>query len=198
MSEASRVKANRDDANIPQVANHSPIMGGRYGVRILALSLMQHKITTPQRKEKEMTTADPKAAARRRRAKKVRKGKHDAKVFFLGALVGSFAFAMFLLSTGGFSHPSSTTTEPTTATVVHKAYKQPPAPPIITEDSPGFDCRYNGNHICGPGNSNHVKAGLYNRNGKMALTWRELKDWGIWNYGPPANADDGFKAPKKV
>ena len=69
-------------------------------------------------------------------------------------------------------------------------------PTTIQEDSPSYDCRTSGNHICGPGNSNGVRAGLYSakNNGHLIITWRHLKEWGPWSYGPPANADDGFKA----
>lgn len=56
-----------------------------------------------------------------------------------------------------------------------------------TEDSRNWDCRSNGNHICGPGNPQHLKPGLYVGN-RLAVTWYQLKTWGVWPYGPPANA----------
>jgi hypothetical protein len=34
-------------------------------------------------------------------------------------------------------------------------------PPVITEDSPGWDCRVHGNQICGPTNDQGVPAGVY-------------------------------------
>lgn len=32
---------------------------------------------------------------------------------------------------------------------------------VISDDSPAFDCRFMGNHICGPGNDQGVKPGWY-------------------------------------
>jgi hypothetical protein len=34
--------------------------------------------------------------------------------------------------------------------------------PVLTEDSPGWDCRIHGNRICGPTNDQGVPAGNYN------------------------------------
>jgi hypothetical protein len=136
-----------------------------------------------------MTTPTP----RRRRSKKL---KPRTKAVLTSFVMGLLCGIVLTLTMRPMPAPVAYVQVPEqTTAVVTKAYTGP-TPPVITEDTPGFDCRYNGNHICGPGNSNHVKAGLYNRNGKLALTWRELKDWGIWKYGPPANADDNFKAPK--
>lgn len=130
---------------------------------------------------------------RRRRKKMKPRTKSILVSFTMGILVG------IVVTLSAKPTPVAYVQAPAqTTAVVNKAYVQPPPVPVITEDSPGFDCRFNGNHICGPGNPQHVKAGLYNRSGKLALTWREVKDWGIWQYGPPANADDNFKAPKKI
>jgi len=72
-----------------------------------------------------MTTADPKAAARRRRAKARRKGLHDAKVLLIGALLGAMAWSMILMANGVFNHPATETPTTTPATVVHKSYHTP-------------------------------------------------------------------------
>lgn len=40
----------------------------------------------------------------------------------------------------------------------------------IAEDDPAWDCRVNGNQVCGPDNSNHVAPGLY-RAGRLASPW---------------------------
>jgi len=68
--------------------------------------------------------------------------------------------------------------------------------PTTLEDSPSYDCRTSGNHICGPGNSNGGRAGLYSakNNGHLIITRRQQQEWGLWPYGAPANADDGFQA----
>lgn len=65
-----------------------------------------------------MTTADPRATARRRRARKVRQAKHDAKVFLLGLIIGMLAFAMLAMSAGSLGH--SPTVPTTTPAVVSK------------------------------------------------------------------------------
>lgn len=114
-----------------------------------------------------MTTPDPKAAARRRRAKRMRKGKHDAKVFLTGTLIGALALAMVLMSSGKFESPSST---PTPATVVNsKALTVQ-----VEEDTPGWDCSRMGNRICGPNNSNRATPGIYDQDGQLIAKWG---DW---------------------
>ena len=35
----------------------------------------------------------------------------------------------------------------------------------MTEDSPGWDCRMDGNQICGPGNAQGVAPGYYGQGG---------------------------------
>jgi xanthosine utilization system XapX-like protein len=62
-----------------------------------------------------------------------------------------------------------------TTAVVNKAYTAPMATP---EDTPGWDCKNSGNHICGPGNPQKAKPGLYNHN-RRVVTWDDLKAWGI-------------------
>lgn len=41
---------------------------------------------------------------------------------------------------------------------------------IVQEDSPAWDCRTMGNHLCGPGNSNGVVPGFY-QDGKLYADW---------------------------
>lgn len=39
------------------------------------------------------------------------------------------------------------------------------------EDDPGWDCRVDGNRICGPANSNAVAAGCYDEGGVLVAAW---------------------------
>ncbi len=41
----------------------------------------------------------------------------------------------------------------------------------ITEDSPAWDCRVDGNRICGPTNTQQVAAGCFNDLGAMVAAW---------------------------
>lgn len=41
----------------------------------------------------------------------------------------------------------------------------------ITEDSPGWSCVDDGNHVCGPGNSEGKPAGCYDAGGVMVEAW---------------------------
>ena len=118
-----------------------------------------------------MTTRDPKAAARRRRAKQRAKGLHDLKMIATGAIVGAFALAMILMSTGQFAKPEPVyvgVPQQTTA-VVQKANVTPIETP---EDVNGYDCRTMGNHLCGPGNSNNVEPGYY-KGKKLTIRWND-------------------------
>lgn len=44
------------------------------------------------------------------------------------------------------------------------------AQPAVTEDDPGWDCRTNGDFVCGPTNAQGVAAGLY-RDGALVAVW---------------------------
>ena len=41
----------------------------------------------------------------------------------------------------------------------------------LFEDEPGWSCVDDGNHICGPGNSNGVPAGRYDDGGVLVNAW---------------------------
>ncbi|KAB7761776.1 hypothetical protein [Mycolicibacterium mucogenicum] len=49
------------------------------------------------------------------------------------------------------------------------------APPAsaapVQEDQPGWDCVFDGNRICGPGNTQGVAAGCYNDRGALVAPW---------------------------
>lgn len=49
------------------------------------------------------------------------------------------------------------------------------APPAsaapVQEDSPAWDCVFDGNRICGPGNPQGVAAGCYNDRGALVAPW---------------------------
>jgi hypothetical protein len=45
------------------------------------------------------------------------------------------------------------------------------AAPTVTEDSPAWDCIFDGNRICGPGNPQGVAAGCYNDRGALVAPW---------------------------
>lgn len=49
------------------------------------------------------------------------------------------------------------------------------------EDTAKWDCRTMGNHVCGPGNPQHVRPGLYSarNNGRLIITWRQLHEWNV-------------------
>jgi hypothetical protein len=42
---------------------------------------------------------------------------------------------------------------------------------VATEDSPGWDCRTDGNRMCGLGNDQHAPAGCYGTNGRLVVVW---------------------------
>jgi hypothetical protein len=117
---------------------------------------------------------------RRRKSKKMKpRTKQIITSFVMGMLCGIvLVLSMRPAPVSYVQVPAQTTA------VVNKAYTEP----TPQEDAPGADCRKSGNHICGPGNPQKVKPGLYNRTGRLVVTWKELKDWGVWQYGPPANA----------
>lgn len=41
----------------------------------------------------------------------------------------------------------------------------------IQEDDPAWDCTMDGDHVCGPENSNHVPPGLYDQGGVLVTAW---------------------------
>lgn len=45
----------------------------------------------------------------------------------------------------------------------------------VSEDSPAWRCAVNGNHVCGPGNSEGADAGCY-RDGVLAVEWTRYDD----------------------
>lgn len=59
------------------------------------------------------------------------------------------------------------------------------------EDEIGFDCRTQGNHICGPANQDGITPGLY-RNGVILELWDHNKHYGV---KPGTEYDD---VPTKV
>ncbi|MGE2717578.1 hypothetical protein ACQI4L_26245 [Mycolicibacterium litorale] len=52
------------------------------------------------------------------------------------------------------------------------AFAQP-----ITEDSPAWDCRINGNGVCGPDNAQGVQAGQYVNGQLVPWSLSEIPDW---------------------
>lgn len=116
---------------------------------------------------------------RRRRKKMKPRTKSILVSFTMGILVG------IVVTLSLKPEPVSYIQAPAqTTAVVNKAFSVQTS---TQEDGPGADCRKSGNHICGPSNPQHVKPGLY-KNGRLVVTWYELKTWGVWQYGPPANA----------
>lgn len=47
---------------------------------------------------------------------------------------------------------------------------QAQAQPAVTEDDPGWDCRVQGDRVCGPTNDQGMPAGLYS-NGSLVAAW---------------------------
>lgn len=45
------------------------------------------------------------------------------------------------------------------------------AAPAVTEDSPAFDCIFDGNRICSPSNPQGVAPGCYNDRGALVAPW---------------------------
>lgn len=92
------------------------------------------------------------------------------------AIVGLFVL-FHVLPTGHDTYPLPTA--PITATMPEAT-----TPPI--EGEPGFDCRINGNHVCGPGSGQ--PAGCY-VNGVMSVPWTNYTDPKLdplWaQYNPP-------------
>jgi hypothetical protein len=126
-----------------------------------------------------MATPTPRPRPRRRKMKA--RTRSTIVTFIMGMLCG----IVLILTMRPMNTPVAYVQVPAqTTAVVNKAYTAP----MPQEDAPGADCRKSGNHICGPGNAQKVKPGLYNRTGRLVVTWKELKEWGVWKYGPPANA----------
>ncbi len=46
------------------------------------------------------------------------------------------------------------------------------------EDEPGWDCRTQGNHICGPANTDGITPGLY-RDGVLLELWDHNRHYGV-------------------
>jgi hypothetical protein len=116
-----------------------------------------------------MTT--PKPPVRRKRKMKART-RAVLTAFIMGALVG-----MVLILAVQPTRVVYVREVPTQSTaVVTKAYTT-----STPEDSGKWDCRKMGNHICGPGNPQRVKPGLYSakNNGRLVITWYHLKAWGL-------------------
>jgi len=68
----------------------------------------------------------------------------------------------------GESTPLPSATKSPTPKILPKATKK--VPKATTEDDPGFDCRMQGNHICGPGAPGGHQAGCY-RGGRLIIAW---------------------------
>lgn len=62
------------------------------------------------------------------------------------------------------------------------------APAAVQEDSPGFDCRTNGNRTCGPDNADGVVPGCY-VDGQLAEPWSPAM-YGRWTNCGPVSAYD--------
>lgn len=45
------------------------------------------------------------------------------------------------------------------------------AAPVVQEDDPGWDCRLDGNRICGPTNTQAIAAGCYNDAAQLVAPW---------------------------
>ncbi|AXC38432.1 hypothetical protein SEA_PHRODOBAGGINS_65 [Mycobacterium phage PhrodoBaggins] len=76
----------------------------------------------------------------------------------LGVTVGAALVLTGLPADVSIPHPGLSVTE----TVATKQFAMWPADPAPTpEDDPAFDCRYHGNHICGPLNVDGYAPGLY-------------------------------------
>lgn len=56
------------------------------------------------------------------------------------------------------------------AAEVH-AHPTAPQHDQVQEDEPGWDCKVNGNRICGPTNDQGVQAGCYNDQGSLVAVW---------------------------
>jgi hypothetical protein len=81
--------------------------------------------------------------------------------------------------------------EPAQAQSTAPATMAQPSAPAITEDSPAFDCRVDGNHLCGPNNSNGATPGYY-QDGALYADW----DHARWMaYGMRVALDGPAMAP---
>jgi hypothetical protein len=93
--------------------------------------------------------------------------------FIMGALVG-----MVLVLSIQPTRVVYVREVPTQSTaVVTKAYTT--STPNDDVGDTRWDCRKMGNHICGPGNPQRVKPGLYSgkNNGRLVITWAQLQAW---------------------
>lgn len=107
----------------------------------------------------------------RRRRKKIKpRTKQILVSFIMGMLVG----IVLALTMRPMPAPVAYVQVPEQTAVVNKAYTVATPP----EDSPAWSCKTMGNHICGPGNPEKAKPGLYNHN-RRVVTWDDLKAWGI-------------------
>lgn len=114
---------------------------------------------------------------RRRRTRKLKPRTRAILVaFIMGALCG-----MVLILSVQPTRVVYVQSVPTqTTAVVAKAYTTA-TPPNDDNWDTRWDCRKMGNHICGPGNPQRVKPGLYSakNNGRLVITWNHLKAWGL-------------------
>lgn len=80
-------------------------------------------------------------------------------------------------------HTATPAPAPQAQPVITYKWGQAKAPAKLQEDDPGWNCATMGNHVCGPGNTEHLPAGCYD-DAMLVLPWAQLMQT-PWKWATP-------------